>query len=231
MGNRDWLPTREADLRGVFVKWLEWLRDADKQLAFGWNAAACARVADAIDAFFAAQNAYRLNDSSSNRIMKNVTKKIALVLVRAFASSDIRFNTRMTEMDKRHLSVHVGDGHRSRHPAPSDHVDFKLSVDAESHAVRADYRIDGESGHSKGRYRGVEIRYWTLPLDAPVPITADIPAWRSTTNTATPWMHTFDAHEVGLRLSLVMRWENSALGKSETSGRGPWSAVVSVVIA
>jgi hypothetical protein len=44
-------------------------------------------------------------------------------------------------------------------------------------------------GHGKGRYHGVEVRFWVLPLDAPTPLTTDDLARHSEVDTATPFAH------------------------------------------
>jgi hypothetical protein len=69
------------------------------------------------------------------------------------------------------------------------------------------------------------------PLDAAAPESAETDGWRSEVDTATPWAHTFVANEIGRRLYVAMRWENESSGKDQAAGKGPWSAIKSVVIA
>jgi hypothetical protein len=99
--------------------------------------------------------------------------------------------------------------------------------------VIGDYRIEGAAGRGKGDYHGVEIRIWILPLDAPAPVSPDHPGWISEVDTASPWKRAFTEADLGKRLYVAMRWENASVGKnlSETSGKGPWSVIQSVVIA
>jgi hypothetical protein len=184
-----------------------------------------------IGSFLAARKEYHADNSSGHLIVKNETKKIVEKAARSFANSSIRYNVKMTEADKLYLGIHERDRHCTPQATPTDHVEFSFRVDSEAHAVFAYYRIDGGVGHSKGRYHGVDVRFWTLPVGAPGPVTADDPAYRAETDTATPWKHTFDSHEIGMRLHLAMRWANNSVGKTPDAGKGPWSAIKSVMIA
>jgi hypothetical protein len=230
MRNNDWLPLREQDLSDLLTKWNKWLNDSTKRAAFDWDDTECSALALKIGNFLTASSEYRAVDSTAHLIVKKVAKKIVVAAVRNFANSYIRFNRKMMAEDKLFLGIHERSTHKTPQASPTDHVDFLLSLDAQSHSVRADYRIDGEVGHSKGRYHGVGVRFWVLPLDAPPPITADDSAWRSEVNTATPWKHTFDSSDLGMRLHIAMRWENNSVGKGPIVGWGPWSAIRSVVI-
>jgi hypothetical protein len=227
----DWVPKKEQDLYDLGLKWNEWAGDAAKRTAFGWDSTACSNAILKIGNFISAREAYQVSDTSENLILKNAARKVMKTMMRAFANSYIRFNTKMNEAEKSYMGVHERDDHNTPQPTPTDHVEFTLTVDAQAHSVRADYRIEGEFGHSKRRYHGVEVRFWVLPLDAAAPVTADDLAWRSEVDTATPWAHTFNQNEVGKRLYITMCWENGSIGKNQIVGKGPWSTVQSVVIA
>jgi hypothetical protein len=184
-----------------------------------------------IGSFLAACNEYQSVDSSMNHIAKKEAKAEAEAAMRKFASSSVRFNPRMTDSDKLALGIHVRDTHPSPRPNPTDLVEFQFKSVPSAHLIIIPYHIAGSVTRGKGHYHGVEVRIWVLPLDAPEPQDADHPGWRSEVNTATPWKHTFTREEIGQRLYVCMRWENRSVNKDHASGRGPWSAIHSVVIA
>jgi hypothetical protein len=117
-------------------------------------------------------------------------------------------------------------------PKPTQYVSFEIIVYVKDHRVVIEYRIAGGTSKSKRPYHAAELRLWILPLDAPGPVTADDPGWQSFANTATPWERTFKAEDIGKRLHIAMRWENLSTGKDgdENAGKGPWSAIQSVII-
>jgi hypothetical protein len=116
-------------------------------------------------------------------------------------------------------------------PDPTDHASYDLSVDGISHIVTADYRITGSEHRGKGIFHGVEARFWVLDPDAPPPTDANFPGWKSEISTATPWVRTFTAAEIGKKLYITMRWENESVGKDGTRGKGPWGEISSILIA
>jgi hypothetical protein len=231
MKSGHWIPEGEQDLVDLLARWDEYLSSASKRTEFGWDVAECSSATLKIGNFLSARLEYHANNSSGNLFIKNAARKAVVAMMRDFANSSIRYNKKMTDADKLYLGIKKRASHNAPQPAPIDHVSFVLRGDAQAHAVWADYRIDGSVGHSKGRYHGVEVRFWTLALDATAPPTADEPAWRSEVDTATPWSHTFGAHEIGMRLYVSMRWENKSVGKDKNAGKGPWSAIQGIVIA
>jgi hypothetical protein len=151
---------------------------------------------------------------------------------RDFVNQYLRYPP-VTNEDRDNMGIPNRSTNRTPRPNPADHVEFTLRIDAQGHIVIADYRIEGAAGRGKGDYHGAEIRIWILPLDAPAPIGPDHPGWVSEVDTATPWKRAFTEADLGKRLYVVMRWKNPSSGKnlSETSGKGPWSVIQSVVIA
>jgi hypothetical protein len=231
MKTGDWIPTREQDLDDLLVKWDECLSNSAKRTKYGWDTPTCADLILQIGDYQNAREEYKADDSSAHLIVKNNKKEIVIAAMRRFASSSIRFNPRMTEEEKLDLGVQERDSHNTPQPTPTDHVEFSLRLDVQSHTVWVDYHIAGSKSHSKGRYHGVEVRYWVLPLDAPPLVTAEDPSWRSEVDTSTPWSHTFTTPEIGQRVYIVLRWENSSVGTDQAAGKGPWSLIQSIVIA
>jgi hypothetical protein len=114
---------------------------------------------------------------------------------------------------------------------PTDHVEIEFVIDPESHTIVIKFRIPGSKHWGKGRYHCVEIRYWILPLDAPAPLDANAPGWKSDADTSSPWEITCDGSDAGKRFWVSMRWENASTGeKNQKRGKGPWSALRSVII-
>jgi hypothetical protein len=231
MSEGHWLPDREQDLCDLGAKWMEWGSDTAKRTAFGWDAAACSNMVLKIGNFLTARTEYQADNSSAHLTVKNTAKKVMKKMMREFASSYIRFNPKMSDDEKQYMGVRIRDPNVTPQPNPTDHVNFTPTVDGKAHAVRVDYRIEGGVGHNKGRYHGVEVRFWVLPLDAPAPLSADDLIWRSEVNTATPWTHTFSPHEIGQRLYIDLRWENGSVSSDQSVGKGPWSGIETVVIS
>jgi hypothetical protein len=232
MARIDWLSIGEQDLVDLTERWAAALGDGAKQTAFGWDVEDCVAVLGKITLFTHGRAAYQGGKTPVRRLDKAEKMKATKKAMRDFANASIRYNDRMTDADKLDLGIHPQSAGVPR-PKPRDHAAFVLRVDAQGHAVWADYRIDGAAGRGKGSYHGVEMRFRVLPLGEGAPVGADHPLWRSEGDTATPWRHDFSEAEVGMRLHVMMRWENASEGKSQDpeSGKGPWSAVQSVVVA
>ncbi|MDR3276481.1 MAG: hypothetical protein LBT11_04630 [Treponema sp.] len=229
----DWLPTKEQDLVDLVKQWSVTLADTAKQTAFGWAPEDCTAVLGKITDFTDARAGYQADKTPEKRLDKDEAVEAVKEAMRGFANSSIRFNKKMSDAEKLALGIHPKDSTHSPKPKPAEHVAFVLRVDAQGHAVWADYRIAEGAGRGKGPYHGVEIRLWVLPLAESAPVGAEHPGWRSEVDTATPWHHDFAEAEVGMRLHVTMRWENPSVGKGEDpeSSKGPWCAVQSVVIA
>ena len=162
--------------------------------------------------------------------LKNTAKNNLCAALRDLIAHGLLANPR-TPADALAMGFELLDHTHSPRPTPTDHVEFEFALDPESHTARVAYHIAGRKGYGKGTYHGVEVRFWVRPLDAPAPETADAEGWRSEVDTATPWARTFAASEIGQRLYVAMRWENQSSGKDQAAGKGPWSAIRSIVIS
>ncbi|MDR1325867.1 MAG: hypothetical protein LBK00_07525 [Treponema sp.] len=162
--------------------------------------------------------------------LKNTAKDKLRAAVGDLIAHGLLANPR-TAADALAMGFELLDHAHSPKPTPTDHVEFEFALDPESHTVRIAYHIEGRKGSGKGSYHGVEVRFWVRPLDAAAPETAADDGWRSEVDTATPWARTFAASEIGQRLYVAMRWENQSSGKDQAAGKGPWSAIRSVVIS
>jgi hypothetical protein len=99
--------------------WVTWLGDAAKRTAFGWDAALCGLVVSRIGEFTEALAAYQADNSSGNLLAKNEAKKAAIAAMRAFANTSVRFNTKMTDIDRLALGIHPRDTTPSATAAPT----------------------------------------------------------------------------------------------------------------
>jgi hypothetical protein len=128
------------------------------------------------------------------------------------------------------LGFELHDNENTQHGKPKDLVAFVLSMIIAAHKLIAKFHIEGSEHRGKGPYHAAEIRIWVLPQDAPAPVDAKSTGWSSFVATASPWEYTFSGDEIGKRLYIAMRWENASVGEDE-NGKGPWSAIQSMVIA
>jgi hypothetical protein len=116
-------------------------------------------------------------------------------------------------------------------PKPTDHVEFRILLDVYNHSVTAHYRIAGSQKRGKGGYHGVEVRTWILPASAPAIINPEHAGWMSVVDTASPWSRVFtDETLFGQKLYIAMRWENGSVNGEGDDGKGPWSAIQSILI-
>ncbi|MDR2792566.1 MAG: hypothetical protein LBB61_02715 [Treponema sp.] len=70
-----WFPAREQDLADHAVIWKEYLSDAAKQTAYGWDAGECAATVSAIDGFLEKRAAYREGKSAAKRLLKDEAER------------------------------------------------------------------------------------------------------------------------------------------------------------
>ncbi|MDR1399813.1 MAG: hypothetical protein LBJ41_07825 [Treponema sp.] len=118
MAHKDWIPGRELHVIELCLKWKVVLEDPVKVAAYGWDPAVLAVVLAMIDGFLAAYEAYRMNDSSMNRLTKNKAKEKCINEIRYFANSSVRFNKKMDEAAKAQLSIFSRDTTVTHHHAP-----------------------------------------------------------------------------------------------------------------
>jgi hypothetical protein len=92
-------------LLALMLRWDEWLADAAKRTAYGWEATKCIYVGSAIGAFKAAWEAYQANKTKENCLDKDVKKELAIEAMRLFATNSIRTNDKMTAAERLYLGV------------------------------------------------------------------------------------------------------------------------------
>jgi hypothetical protein len=167
----------------------------------------------------------KAKNKEKRRLFKALVKAI-----RGFVNQYLRFDP-VTDEDRNNMGVPNHGKKPAPKPEPTDHVEFVLTVDGKGHLVFAAFKIAGGKGRGKGRYHGVEIRYWLLALDAPPPVNAEAAGWRSEVCTASPWKYECDGKEIGLKIYVAMRWENPSVRKNAPPAKGPWSNIQGIIAA
>jgi hypothetical protein len=229
MAHTDWIPTIEGELVALIREWVKMLEDADKIVAFGWEAEVCAAVNIKLKAFLQAYAAYCRNDTSRNAFIKAGARKTAEAVMRVFANTSVRWNTLMPDEDKQTLGIRPRKTGNRRRSNPLDYVGFHLHTDPKDHRVIGDFFIDGDDGRGKGPYHAMEVRYWLRGLYESPPIDPNDAGWCGETITASPWEMVLRGADAGKCLYVTMRWLNGSTGKSGHTGRGPWAAIQSII--
>jgi hypothetical protein len=223
----DWFPEGEQDAVDLIERWDKMLSDAAKRIAYGWDATECSKVIGEMEVFLVARAECRAINSTANRLTKKEMLDAAKAAMRFFANAFVRFNPKMTDVDKLILGIRPRERTTTPKPAPTDLVELEISTISSDHRVKVRYRIAGSAKRGKGRYHGVEIRFWVRELHAPGPLDAEEDGWHSETDTRSPWEKTFPGADAGKRLYIMMRWENAA---TRQRSKGPWSAMADLIV-
>jgi hypothetical protein len=222
-----WIPDREQDLVDLLAIWDETLNDSAKVTAYGWTSTECAKVKSKIGEFTAARAEYLADKSPTKRLAKDNAKEAIKAAMRYFADRFIRFNDKMTEEEKLAMGIHPKDTTHTPKPDPTDLVEFELSTIPSDHRIIAKYHIAGHQSRGKGTYHAAEICYQVRPLTEAPPPNTEGDGWHSQADTASPWEKSFP-DDKGKCLYIAMRWENAATQGDR--GKGPWSAIESIVV-
>jgi hypothetical protein len=221
MANKgDWLPSREQDFEDLCRKWKAGLEKPEHVSAFGWKQTEVTGVLGGIDAFLAARTAYREDNSTRNRLVKDESKNAAKRVMRDFANTSIRYNKLMKDEDKLYYGIRLSGGKYTPDTEPQTFPE----AEGDASVIRQ-LKIHFWDSASKKRGKppgvhGAEIR-WALLDQPPVSEKALI---NSDFDTATPFTLKFDENERGKRLYFCLRWE------STTNLKGPYSEIYSAII-
>ena len=163
----DWLPKGEQDLADLDENWKKELEDQTKVSAFGWKSDEVNLVLGKINGFFTARAAYKADDSTTNRLVKNEAKEEAIDAMRDFANSSIRFNKNMNDAQRLVFGIRPKDTTQSAHPVPTSQPETVVenTVNHFEHRVRALNRGRNDSSKPEDAYG---VRYaWQVGGDKP----------------------------------------------------------------
>jgi hypothetical protein len=220
MADNDWLPGKEQDLVDLCIRWRIGLGDPTVVAAFGWDQVDVTVTLAALDAFLSARMAYKQDNSTRNRRIKDEAKEVAKRTMRGFANTSIRYNKLMKEEDKEYYGIHTHDPIPTPNPKPTTFPEAEADT-----SVLRQVTIHFWDSFTKKRGKphgihGAEIR-WAILDHVPISVKELV---NSDFDTATPFTLVFDESQRGQRLYFCLRWE------STTNQKGPDGEIYSVVI-
>jgi hypothetical protein len=218
----DWIPHGEHGLLDLMNRWYEWMLITGKITAFGWDAAFCAKVVFAIEAFFTARSEYEINKTPENRLTKDEKKEDAVDLMRDFANAAIRFNQKMTDADKLYMGIHQTDTTHTTHPAPTSQPDTDVipTRNHYEHLLRAMNHTTGGTSKPADAYG---VRYaWQVAGEKPAS-GEDLAKSKFTRKTSLVVSH--GEADKGKTAYYATCYENSK------GDQGTWSPVIEAIIA
>jgi hypothetical protein len=200
-----WLPDGEQDLVDLCKKWKIGLNDAAAITSFGWKQADVSTALTTVDGFLTARDAYELDNSTNNRMLKDDAKKAAKDAMRDFARYSIRFNRLMSREQKLYYGVRTADPKPSPTPAPNSYPE----AEADTSVIRqVTIRFWDSATKRRAKPHGVhgaEIR-WAILDHVPASVNELI---HSSFDTASPFTLVFDAPEAA-RKSVFLGSSNRA---------------------
>lgn len=221
MGTTDFIPRSDGD----FNIWQSGLIEYTEQNLITWGI-----NADDFTSLKSKQSFWNIdyskasnkqNRTSADVTAKEVSRSDFEKSLRPFISQWLSNNNKVTDSDRTRMGLTVKSGTRTAVPVPSTSpvgtIDF---------SVRRQHTInfsDEASPRKKGKPTGVhgcEI-YMKIDGDAPTDVSE---MTYLTTDTATPYLVTFDGTKSGKTVYYWLRWVNT---RSEC---GPWSSTISAMI-
>jgi len=169
----------------------------------------------AFPAHLGSQSAAKVASNAKDAARKELEKPIRSFIVA------LQKNPALVDADRVALAITVPAPTRQKSPAPTTSpvatIDFSQRL---RHSIS--FR-DALTPKSKGKPKGIRGAQICRKLGAPPPADPSECEFMST-DTATPYVQTFDAADVGKMVYYILRWENT------TGAVGPWSAYVSAVV-
>ncbi|MDR1216068.1 MAG: hypothetical protein LBK25_05235 [Treponema sp.] len=220
MSGASWLPRGEQDFFDLCQKWKNGLNNPANVAAFGWDQAEVTAVLTALIAFLTARVAYKEDNSTKNRLIKDEARVAAEAAMRNFANSAVRFNKLMRDEDRLSYGLYPHDGSHTPDVEPTTLPEAKSDT---SIIRQITIHFWDSSSKKRGKPHGIhgaEIR-WAL-LDH-VPASVD-ELTNSDFDTASPFTLKFHEDKRGRRVYFCLRWE------SNTNLKGPYGEIYSAVI-
>ena len=141
--------------------------------------------------------------------------------IRAFVAQWLTSNSKVTDSDRLRMGLTVKSGTRTAAPVPSSApvgtVDFSVRL---QHTINFS---DEASPRSKAKPAGVHGCEIWMKVDGDAPKEAAELAYLAT-DTATPYVNTFEGKLAGKTVYYWLRWVNSR------GERGPWSTTISAMV-
>ena len=220
MPDSDWIPTREQVFAELCRKWKIGLGKPENGSAFGWKQGEVDGVLGKTNTFLTALEAYKDNNSSKNRLVKDDAKEEVKRTMRDFANSSIRYNSTMRPEDKLAYGIRPAD--RTSTPAGKPETYPEAEVDTSIIRQLTIHFWDSATKKRKKPHgvHGAEIR-WALLDHEPA---SENELTNSDFNTASPLTLIFDESQRGKRVYFCLRWE------STTNLKGPFGEIYSAVI-
>jgi hypothetical protein len=218
----DWLPDKEQDLLELLKHWNAWLGDTAKQTAFEWGAAECGEVLAKIGDFENARTEHQDTRTHGKWLTKIEKKKALFAAMRAFANSSVRFNGKMTAEDKLYLGIRPHDKVPTQHPKPNIQPETDAApVGSRKHGVTA-INPETKSKKKPPLVKGVAFASRLRLPDEPRAEAENMPSiFQAETTRNFFWKEA----DIGKVADYATAYEN------EGYVRGPWSNVVSVIVA
>jgi hypothetical protein len=113
MSNQNWIPSQEQAYMDLCNDWGIILSNEANRIRFGWNDQESNAVCDIISTYLDARAEYKRDDSTTNKITRDRTRKEAVKVMRKFANTSVRFNDKMTEEVLSKLGIKLRDKTRT----------------------------------------------------------------------------------------------------------------------
>lgn len=216
-----WIPQALLEFVEFCRKWKAVLENPAYLAEFEWTPAKTTACLEGIDAFLAAFEAWQAVDSSMNKALMEEARKAAEDGIEHFAAYDVRFNEKMTEVQKLELL-----GVRTRHPGhpidvPSTVPEFEVRP-SHIRQIVLGYKDSGSERWGKPpKVHGIEIR-WAI-LDHPPAGIGELT--NSSFDTRHPFKITFDEQDRGKTVYFAGRWEIEREGQ-----KGDFGPIVQAII-
>jgi len=219
---KSYIPQTDAEFNTWQNELLAWLDTPANQARLGLTPAQIAAMKNAQVGWMSAfpthlgtQNAAKVASNAKDAARKELEKPI-----RNFVAA-LQKNIVLSDADRVALRITVPAPTRQKSAMPTTSpvatIDFSQRL---RHSIT--FR-DALTPKSKSKPKGIRGAQVCMKLGAPPPADPSECEFVAT-DTATPYVHTFDAADVGKMVYYILRWENT------TGAVGPWSAYVSAVV-
>lgn len=164
----NWIPDVELKLVALCNKWIPMLRSEEMRTICRWDDDLCALALSKIEPFVSAHSAFQELDTSENRAIKNQTKREAVSVMRAFATSSVRYNPYVNDACRLALGLRKSDTVSTPHLRPTGRPTalVERTTNYFEHKVRA---LNAETGKATKPADAYGVRFaWQVGGERPV---------------------------------------------------------------